>query len=288
MHTTPISSIEIDGREFLVKRDELVNPFLAGNKYRKLYQLLKNPPKNIKTIISYGGTQSNAMLAIAKMCFDNNWEFKYYSKKLSNFQKNQNEGNYYEALKLGMNHIEIPHSIYKNFISSLNINQNLDTYIIHQGGANTIAKQGLKVLADEITAQNPQTNFLATPSGTGTTALYLAINLPEYIVYTTPVIGDTDYLKTQMLSLEGYIPKNLIILNPDKKYPFAKPNKEFLKIYTKLKEAGIEIDLLYAPLMWKMLFEKTNDKILYIHSGGITGNKSMLKRYEQKNLINIY
>jgi 1-aminocyclopropane-1-carboxylate deaminase/D-cysteine desulfhydrase-like pyridoxal-dependent ACC family enzyme len=34
--------------------------------------------------------------------------------------------------------------------------------------------------------------------------------------------------------------------------------------------------------MWKMLLEQTKEQILYIHSGGISGNKSMLQRY--KNL----
>jgi 1-aminocyclopropane-1-carboxylate deaminase/D-cysteine desulfhydrase-like pyridoxal-dependent ACC family enzyme len=218
------------------------------------------------------------MLAIAKMCFDKGWEFIYYSKPLSKNQKKEQVGNYFEALKLGMKHIEIEHNLYKDFIASLSINQDNSTFIIHQGGADILAKEGLKVLADEIQTQNPPTKYLATPSGTGTTALFLALNLPEFIVYTAPSIGDVEYLKTQMKALSG-IPKNLIILDPQKKYPFGKPNKEFLEIFTKLKKAGIEFDLLYAPLMWKMLLEQTQEKILYIHSGGVSGNKSMLKRY---------
>jgi len=44
---------------------------------------------------------------------------------------------------------------------------------------------------------------------------------------------------------------------------------------------GIEFDLLYAPGMWKALLEQTSEDILYIHSGGVTGNESMLKRYEK-------
>ena len=65
---SPISKIILEGREFLVKRDDLIDPYLAGNKYRKLYKLLKTPKNSLKKIISYGGTQSNAMLAIAAMC----------------------------------------------------------------------------------------------------------------------------------------------------------------------------------------------------------------------------
>jgi 1-aminocyclopropane-1-carboxylate deaminase/D-cysteine desulfhydrase-like pyridoxal-dependent ACC family enzyme len=76
------------------------------------------------------------------------------------------------------------------------------------------------------------------------------------------------------------IPNNLVILKPKKKYHFAKLYKEFLQIYKKVLKAGIEFDLLYAPSMWEALLEQTSEDILYIHSGGVSGNESMLKRYE--------
>jgi len=78
------------------------------------------------------------------------------------------------------------------------------------------------------------------------------------------------------------IPNNLIILEAKKKYHFAKLYPEFLEMYDKTKEAGIEFDLLYAPAMWMALLEQTQESILYIHSGGVCGNESMLQRYSQK------
>ena len=280
MQPTPISSIICDGREFLIKRDDLIDPYLAGNKYRKLYTLLQTPANKLHTVISYGGTQSNAMLAIAKMCFDKGWNFIYYTKPLSKQQKEQKKGNYFQALKLGMQHKEIEHALYKDFIANLSLNLDEKTFLLHQGGADRSAKEGIQVLADEILQEDLHVNSLATPSGTGTTALFLAKALPQMKVYTTPSIGDVAYLKTQMLSLVEELPSNLIILDPKKKYPFGKPNQEFFEIYQKLKNAGVEFDLLYAPLMWKMVFEHTSHKILYIHSGGVSGNESMLERYK--------
>jgi 1-aminocyclopropane-1-carboxylate deaminase/D-cysteine desulfhydrase-like pyridoxal-dependent ACC family enzyme len=280
MMISPISKIVLEGREFLVKRDELIDPHLAGNKYRKLYPLLQTPKEKLNKIISYGGTQSNAMLAIAKMCFDKGWEFVYYTKPISTTQKQQKFGNYFHALKLGMKHIEIEYERYKDFIASIRLNLDEKTFIIDQGGAVVEADDGLKVLAKEIREQNPPIKALATPSGTGTTALYLALNMPEYKVYTTSCVGDVEYLKKQMSALHT-IPKNLIILKPQKKHHFAKPYPEFLDIYKKLLKCGIEFDLLYAPGMWKVLLEQTDEDILYIHSGGVTGNETMLKRYEK-------
>ena len=180
-----------------------------------------------------------------------------------------------------MKHIELEIVLYKDYIASLTLTLSAQSYIVNQGGADKSAKDGLEVLAAEIREQNPNVKSLATPSGTGTTALFLALALPEYKVYTVPCVGDSAYLKEQMLAL-AKIPSNLVILEPKQKYHFAKLYKEFYEMYTKTKEAGIEFDLLYAPSMWMSLLEQTEEKILYIHSGGVSGNESMLKRYSQK------
>ena len=281
MQSSPISKIILEGREFLVKRDDLIDPYLAGNKYRKLYTLLKTPKEKYNKIISYGGTQSNAMLAIAAMCQSKGWEFTYITKKLSQAQKESKKGNFFISLSLGMGHVEVDESYYKEYIASLRVNLDSKTYIIDQGGADTSAKKGLEVLAKEIREAAPDVKAVATPSGTGTTALYLALSLPEYKVYTTPCVGDSTYLKEQMSALYQ-IPNNLVILEPEKKYHFAKLYKEYYEIYKKTLASGVEFDLLYAPGMWKCLLEQTSEKVLYIHSGGVSGNESMLERYEKK------
>jgi len=278
---TPISKITLDGRTFYVKRDDLFDKYLSGNKYRKLHILLQTPKENLKKIISYGGTQSNAMLAIAAMCKQKEWEFTYYTKPISQQQRDENTGNYFHAKELGMKHIELENDLYKDYIASLSLHVEDDSFIIDQGGAIKEAKEGLEVLADEIRKSALHVEAIATPSGTGTTALFLALALPEYKVYTTPCVGDTEYLKEQMSALHK-IPDNLVILKPKKKYHFAKPYKEFFEIYNKVKDSGVEFDLLYSPAMWEALLEQTDEEILYVHSGGVTGNKSMLNRYKNK------
>ncbi|MDY0116399.1 MAG: 1-aminocyclopropane-1-carboxylate deaminase [Sulfurimonadaceae bacterium] len=276
-----ITKIIVDKRVFYIKRDDLIDPYLAGNKYRKLYTILQTPPENLQQIISYGGTQSNAMLAIAAVCHQKKWQFIYYSKPLSNQQKEDTRGNYPLALSLGMLHKEVPLEFYKEFIASLRCNYNEKTLIIDQGGANSVAQEGLKVLAQEIRSAGLEIRSLATPSGTGTTALFLALALPEYRVYTTPCIGNSTYLKEQMCALVQELPENLVILEPKKKYHFAKPYKEFYDMYKKLLDSGVEFDLLYAPAMWESLLEQTDEEVLYIHSGGVSANPSMLQRYEK-------
>lgn len=282
MHS-PISKIILDGRIFYVKRDDLIDPFLAGNKYRKLYSLLQTPQNRLNKIISYGGTQSNAMLAIAAMCKMKNWEFTYYTKPLSQTQKNENSGNFFYAKNLGMLHVEVEDEFYKDFIASLRLNLDDKCFVVDQGGAVKEAREGLEVLADEIRSSKLQVRSLATPSGTGTTALFLALSMPEYKVYTVPCVGDVAYLREQMKALHK-IPDNLVILQPHKKYHFAKPYPEFLQIQKKLLTCGIEFDLIYAPSLWNSLVQQTDEEIMYIHSGGVSGNESMLERYRQKGI----
>ena len=288
MHCSPISEITLEGRAFLVKRDDLIDPYLAGNKYRKLYTLLQTDPKTYDTVVSYGGTQSNAMLAIAALSKKKGWEFHYYTKPLSQTQRNHLEGNFAQALALGMQHVELEEELYRDYIASLRLDLDTRTFVIDQGGATQAAKAGLEVLAAEIREQKKKGEIpsdvkaVATPSGTGTTALFLALALPEYRVYTTPCVGDVEYLKEQMSALAP-LPENLTILPPKRKYHFAKPYKEFLEMYKKLLQNGVEFDLLYAPAMFEALLDRTDEKVLYIHSGGVSGNESMLARYSQKS-----
>ncbi|WP_038247794.1 pyridoxal-phosphate dependent enzyme [Ghiorsea bivora] len=276
-----ITPFHFPGLNCFVKRDELIDPLLSGNKYRKLYTLLQTPPETYNTIISYGGTQSNAMLSIAALCQQKGWKFEYYCKPLPNKLKTQPLGNLKMALHLGIRLIATED--YKQTINQLQSHGK--TLLIPQGGADPLAEQGITALADEIkqwqTHQGVQDLHVVTPSGTGTTAFYLAKHLSDCRVLTTALVGDNVYLQQQM-QLLGTMPNNLKLLEPKHKYRFAKPYPEFLETYQSLKQAGIEFDLLYAPLMWQTLLnhkQEIQGTILYVHSGGLLGNASMLQRY---------
>ena len=284
MKPTPLSAHEFMGRKFLLKRDDLYDPFLSGNKFRKLHALIQTPKNALRKIISYGGTQSNAMVAIAKLCYDKEWEFVYYTKQLSHTQRENPQGNFAYALDFGMQCVELEPSLYKDFISSLDIGLDTMTHLVHQGGADKGAQVGMEILAEEIRMQTSDVLPVALPSGTGTSAFFLAHALPEYTIYTVPAVGDAVYLRTQMKSL-GDLPENLVVLQPKKKYPFAKPQKEFFCMWEDLKmQTGVEFDLLYAPILWQTLLEQTKGTFLYVHSGGVLGNESMLARYKAKKI----
>ncbi len=228
------------------------------------------------------------MYSIAAMCSLQNWEFEYICKTIPKDLKLNPSGNFKAALRFGMQYIELPPELYQQKISSLSSsNANI---IIAQGGADKVAYYGIQKLAQEISASMStySTNKLSiiTPSGTGTTALFLSILLPQFEIITTPTVGSTEYLRAQMSNLRD-IPKNLTILEPAKKYRFATPHKDLLECYGDLKKCGIEFDLIYAPVMWLTLLkyiDRFDHDLLYVHSGGTSGNETMLERYRAKGL----
>jgi 1-aminocyclopropane-1-carboxylate deaminase/D-cysteine desulfhydrase-like pyridoxal-dependent ACC family enzyme len=282
-----IDKVRFKGRNFYVKRDDLLHPCLSGNKYRKLYSLVQTPSTSYDTVISYGGSQSNAMLSIACLCKAKGWKFHYYTKILSSHLKEDVDGNLARSLAEGMRVNEVPHELFEQKVEELKSIVEEKTLVVSQGGADEIAEEGIVQLAEEINVWKKQEGIeklsVVLPSGTGTTALYLQAALDDDIeLYTSVLVGDEAYQNEQWQRLsKGPYPK---ILPSDKKRKFAKPYTEYLQMHQELEsETGITFDLIYAPKTWmEMLSNLSKDEgeILYIHTGGVSGNKTMLKRYE--------
>jgi 1-aminocyclopropane-1-carboxylate deaminase/D-cysteine desulfhydrase-like pyridoxal-dependent ACC family enzyme len=228
------------------------------------------------------------MLSIACLCRAKGWIFHYYTKTLPSYLKGNLEGNLAQAIALGMIVHEVSHENYEDKVIELRSLNEEKTLVISQGGADKIASLGIEVLAQEINFWKSKSNLekliVVLPSGTGSTALYLKAFLDKDIeLYTVVLVGDEAFQLEQWKRLStGPYPK--ILSSPKKK--FAKPYTEYLQMYTELKsELKIEFDLIYAPKTWIQISEQLLDEeseILYIHTGGVSGNQSMLERYAYK------
>lgn len=277
---SPIEQITFNKQRYFIKRDDLLDVDFSGNKARKFYYFLKNDFPKIKKIVSSGSAQSNAMYSLSVLCKLKNLEFDYYVDHIASFLKENPSGNYQSALKNKMNIKEEP----------LPLTFEDDTLYINEGGAVKEASYGIEILANEIkfwAKENKIENLkVFLPSGTGTTALFLQKYLP-FEVLTCACVGNEEYLEKQFNELE--IQNHPTIIKTEKKYHFGKLYKEFYEIHNELlHQTNIEFDLLYDSLGW-ICFEKyikdledKNFQFLYIHQGGILGNISMLKRYENK------
>ena len=282
---SPIEEICFRGVMFYLKRDDLIHLDFSGNKARKFHYFLENDFPDINKLVSYGSSQSNAMYSMSVLAKMRGWEFEYEIDHLSDFLRDNPNGNYAGALENGM----------KMRVGRSALSPTNNILFIEEGGRQKEAEYGIAILAQEIVDWRQENSIeelnIFVPSGTGTTALYLAKafvgeRAPRPTVYTCPCVGDEAYLKKQFSEHEideKYHPK---ILTLEKKHHFGKLYRENYKIWLELRqETGVEFDLLYDPLGWRTLLahpEVFDKPALYIHQGGVLGNESMLPRYERK------
>ena len=283
---TRVDRISFGGRQYFLKRDDLMSREFSGNKGRKFYTLLNQNLDGIDTIISYGSNQSNAMYSLSVLSKLKGLRFIYYTNHIPQYLKDNPVGNYKLALQNGVEFIigtpPKRDSFGKNVL------------FIEEGGRDSFSKEGIYILASEIKEWKKSIAIeslkVFLPSGTGTTALFLSRYFIEkelpISVYTTPCVGDKEYLKRQFMMLEEdkrYYPH---ILDLPKKYHFGKLYREFYEIWLKLRnECNVEFDLLYDPKGWLVMIEHSDivgEDTLYIHQGGLLGNESMLPRYLRK------
>jgi len=273
-----------------IKRDDLISPLLSGNKYRKLYYYLQENLEHYSKVVSYGGIQSNAMLSMAALADEKKVPFIYYTRYIPKNLPKDMKSNYTQALDLGMQ-VKVMNVISDEEIrSSLLEIKDENTLLIVQGGATKEAQYGIEILAQEIIKWKEKAAIdelvVATPSGTGTTALWLQQYLAQegIDVVTTPVVGDSQYLKQQMQRTASNMSLPRIITT-QKHYPFAKPDLTLYEHYQYFLDKGIAFDLIYSGVMWQALKENLTlfkgKTILYVHSGGVMGNVSQLQRYEK-------
>jgi 1-aminocyclopropane-1-carboxylate deaminase len=152
------------------------------------------------SVVSYGGSQSNAMLALAAVVHYQNTRlslndddpkkkrFVYYTKRLPRFLKNQPSGNLFRAISLGMELVELSPDDYNSLFGSerggsgdeapiqLDPPTPGDSLWIPQGGACGMAVTGTRLLAQEILqfwAKNgtKQPLSVCIPGGTCSTAV---------------------------------------------------------------------------------------------------------------------
>lgn len=159
MDPSPVEVKQIKGRRVYIKRDDLLRvpgSQLSGNKARKLWSLSQVPASKFpKALVSYGGPQSNAMLALAALVYHKNqqWQtnkrsasqtkdkqlkrqagdeskeateetilpeiqFFYFTKKLPRFLREQPNGNLFRAQSLGMKLVELSQTDYRDYFGS--------------------------------------------------------------------------------------------------------------------------------------------------------------------------
>ena len=232
-----------------------------GNKARKLEYFLKADLSGIKRIVSYGSSQSNAMYSLSVFARIKGLEFYYVVSNLNSNLAANPIGNLKFALQNGM----------KIFISEdrkAKARELADenSLFINEGVWQKEAEDGFISQAREIELwadEKHKTFDVFLPSGTGTSAAFLAKHT-KFNVFTCPCVGDSKYLKSEILALDPH--SKARILQPPRKYHYGDLKLELYEIWREaLNETGVEFDLIYDPVGLLTMFanlDKFENEIL--------------------------
>ena len=281
--------------ELWIKREDLIHPFVSGNKFRKLkYNLLQAKTENKTTILTFGGAFSNHIAAVAFAGQEN--DFKTIGVIRGNELALKTEKN--PTLKFAEEHgmkLEfIPREAYrnKNEIDFLNVlkEKHGDFYLIPEGGTNDLAIKGCEEI---LNVKDEKFDFICTCVGTGGTISGLINSiLPHQKVLGFPALKG-DFLQNEIRKFAKNNNWELILNYHFRGY--AKVDEDLIvfinSFYQKYK---IPLDPIYTS---KMVFGVTdlinknyfpeNSKILVVHTGGLQAIAGMNLKLKNKNLKTI-
>ncbi|TYR32594.1 pyridoxal-phosphate dependent enzyme [Sphingobacterium phlebotomi] len=277
---------EEHGIRVFVKRDDLIHPYISGNKWRKLKYPLQHAQKEGKSLlVTFGGAWSNHLLATA--CAGAKFGFRTYGFVRGEAIENP-------VLKLcqlfGMELHFVDRERYrdKKALFNTHFTHSEEAYFIDEGGYGMLAVQGCSEITNEL-RYTYEHCFCAC--GTGTTLAGLAKGISSHRWSTTlhavPVLKGGGFILDEIVKL-GVANPTHIRLHLDYHfggYAKTKPELiEFVKTFTR------QTSLLIEPTYTGKLFYAVHDLIaqkqiargstvLVIHSGGLTGLLGMLDRF---------
>lgn len=289
--------IEIENSDITlhIKRDDLLHPYISGNKYRKLkYNLAQAKAENKTTLLTFGGAFSNHILAVAAAGKENGFQTIGIIRGEELHDKIAENPTLQKAQDFGMVFEFVSREVYRNksngnFIKKLE-DQYGDFYLLPEGGTNDLAIKG----CEEILTENDKNfDFFCCAVGTGGTISGI-INCSKHgqQVLGFPALKG-DFLKEDICKF---------VQNPNwelvTEYHFggyAKITPELVQFINDFyQKYQIPLDPIYTgkmvygvfDLIKKSWFPK-GSKILLIHTGGLQGIAGMNQLLKQKNQIEI-
>lgn len=278
-----------------IKREDLIHPFVSGNKFRKLkYNLLQAKTKPYETLLTFGGAFSNHIAAVAFLGKEKGF------KTIGIIRGDELESKIAEnptlafAQNCGMQLEFISRAAYRLksevlFIKELE-QQFGEFYLIPEGGTNDLAIKGCQEI---LTSEDAEFDYICCSIGTGGTISGIINSvLPHQKVLGFPALKG-DFLKEEIRSFVsndnwelitdyhfgGYGKVNAALVNFINEF-YAENQIPLDPIYTGKMVFGV------VDLIQKNYFPAAS-KILLIHTGGIQGIQGMNMKLRNKQLPTI-
>jgi 1-aminocyclopropane-1-carboxylate deaminase len=195
--------------DLFVKRDDLIDPFISGNKLRKLEgNLLAAKLAGANQLMTFGGAYSNHLLASAAAAKSMN--LPIIGKVRGEELHSNSNALLYKCLELGMRLEFISRTVYQELKLISGLDPQSKTWVIPEGGANPEGIWGCTQIYTEAVAQNKNEHFDAVfiAQGTTTTSLGILASIPPSThLFVVPVLKGFDSL-AEMQTLAHLAQKN--------------------------------------------------------------------------------
>ncbi len=295
---TPIQKINFEGRNFLIKRDDLTGFELTGNKVRKLEYLIYQAKKEkADYVFTEGGEQSNHARATVIAASQNGIKSKIF---LWGQNRSNPEGNLFLDKFFNSEIMFLNKKDYANVNDMMfeerqkYLKKGKKVFVIPGGGSTTLGIWGYISFMNELSKQINVNNLsgITTASGSGGTSAGLLVGAAmlnlKLKVYAVNVIHPDEIIRKKILQLaEGCVldyklnckinPDNLVILDGYSSEGYKNITNDKLNLIKKLAlSSGIILDPAYTGKAFKAYYDNflsknKGMKNLFIHTGGIFG-----------------
>ncbi|WP_317124661.1 1-aminocyclopropane-1-carboxylate deaminase/D-cysteine desulfhydrase [Albibacterium indicum] len=264
------------GIKISIKRDDLIHPYISGNKWRKLkYPLQKAREQEKSKLVTFGGAWSNHLLATA--CAGAQFKFKTIGYV-------RGEQVYNPVLNLcrlfGMDLRFVSREMYRDKHNLFDRNHKHDStaFFIDEGGYSADGAKGCEEIISEL---KDQYDHLFVACGTGTTLAGISqgasLYCPHAQVHGIPVLKGGSFIENAVKSI---YPNANFRLHLDYHFGgYAKTTPPLISfIQDFCQNTGILIEPVYTGKLLfgiQKLIEKghfsSGDRLCVIHTGGLTG-----------------
>jgi 1-aminocyclopropane-1-carboxylate deaminase len=275
-----------------IKREDLIHPFISGNKFRKLkYNLLQAKAEKKSKLLTFGGAFSNHIAAVAYAGKENNLETIGIIRGEELESKISENPTLTFAQNCGMKFEFVSREDYKTkatntFIEDLKGRYG-DFYLVPEGGTNSYAVKGCEEI---LTDEDYDFTHICCAIGTGGTISGLINSAKAH----QKIIG-FPALKGDFLSddIRKFATNSNWEVQLDYHFGgYAKINEELIRFINDFyKQTNIPLDPIYTGKMMFGILDLINKgyfpkgaKIIAIHTGGLQGIEGMNNNLKNKNL----
>lgn len=278
----------------LVKRDDLIDDVVSGNKWRKLkYNLLQMEALGKLGVLTFGGAFSNHLIATAAAAQRSG--VRAIGIVRGDELNSESNDTLKKCHELGMELVFVSRSEYANrndheYLSTLKTVHN-DLYLIPEGGANFYGMVGCQEIVKEI---DTPFDAIFVAQGTATTSCGIGSVLGDAHLYVVPALKGFDSI-SEMEKIYGQaafesefieeLNEKTTVLSDYHFGGYGKYTNELLEFIKSIHlQTGLKLDPVYTGKTFFALIDQIKEgvfngkSVVFVHTGGLNGVKGIETR----------